>query len=65
MLRPIVEPFRIQTKDGTICGFYLPSGKVKILAGSFFRNINVNSTRSNIVDLRNKLKIVVMLMVIN
>lgn len=50
MLRPIVEPFRIQTKDGTICGFYLPSGKVKILAGSFFRNINVNSTRSNIVD---------------
>ena len=56
MLRPIVEPFRIQTKDGTICGFYLPSGEVRILAGSFFRNINVNSTRSNIVDLRNKLK---------
>lgn len=55
MRRIITEPVRIQTKDGTIYGYYLPSGKVKILPKSFFRNIDVNSTRSNIKAIRSML----------
>lgn len=55
MKRIITEPVRIQTKDGTIYGFYLPNGKLKILPKSFFRNIDVNSTRPNVKAIRSML----------
>lgn len=48
MRRIINEPFRIQSKDGLVFGFYMPNRNVKILSGSFFRNIEVNSLRVNV-----------------
>lgn len=51
----INEEFRIQTKDGNITAFYLPSGKVRVNKGSFVRNFEVNSLRQNVRDLRSYL----------
>lgn len=55
MKRIITEPIKIQSKDGTITGQYLESGKVQINAGSFFRNIEVNSLRANVHEVRSYL----------
>jgi hypothetical protein len=52
MKRILTEPIRIQTKDGRIFGYYLLDGKIKVNAGSFFRNIEVNSLRQNVRDQR-------------
>lgn len=43
MKRIITSPIKIQSKDGRIIGEYLPDGKIKVLKGSFFRNVEVNS----------------------
>ena len=55
MKNVIIEEFRIQTKDGNITAFYLPSGKVRVNKGSFVRNYEVNSLRQNVRDLRSYL----------
>jgi len=43
MKRIITEPLRITSKDGRVVGFYLPSGKVKIIANSFCRTQETNT----------------------
>lgn len=55
MKRTLLEPIRIQSKDGRIFGLYFPDGKVKVRAGSFFRNVEVNSLRQNIRNQRSYL----------
>lgn len=45
MKRILTSQLKIQTKDGTIFGYYLQDDKVKICKGSFFRNTEVNSLR--------------------
>lgn len=52
MRRIIFEPVKIQTKDGRVIGEYLPEGKLKVLKGSFFRNVEVNSIRQNVKNER-------------
>ena len=42
----INEPIHIQTKDGTVYGFYLEDGTVKIIAGSQFNMHEANSLYS-------------------
>ncbi len=52
MKRIITEPVKIQSKDGRVIAEYLPDGKVKVFKGSFFRNIEVNSIRQNVINER-------------
>ena len=46
MKTAINEPIHIQTKDGTVYGFYLEDGTVKIIAGSQFNMHEANSLYS-------------------
>jgi 5-methylcytosine-specific restriction protein A len=47
MKRKLSEPIQIQTKDGRVIAEYLPDGKVKVIKGSYFRDVEVNSLRQN------------------
>lgn len=55
MIKDSSEIFKIQSKDGRVVGVYLPTGKVRINRGSFFRNSEVNSLRQNIKNIRSYL----------
>ena len=51
-MKTIINPFPIQTADGTIYGLYLPNGNVQINKGSFFRSFDVPSLKQNYRNIR-------------
>lgn len=55
MRRILTESIRIQTRDGRVIAEYLPDGKVKVIRGSFFRNVEMNSIKQNVKNERSYL----------